>query len=139
MVFKLQFTIIIPGRGRLVRVRKTGEFGRRITPISTSYQPPPRDTTGNDPYFETAETRRSGSNNVVFGIKKPSQSLQLPIYTPPDQEAEESGENVQGYAYPDPNSPAPTDYNKNNQKPPILEFPQQEVDEPGQNLDEAPV
>jgi hypothetical protein len=124
----------LPGYGRIVRVRKTGEFGRRISPIATSYQPPPRESYGNEATLQTSETRRS---DTIFGIKKPSQSLQLPIYTPPDQEAEETGESVQGYAYPAPDSPTSEGYDFN--KPPISEFPIDSEEPQQQIYEEDPV
>jgi hypothetical protein len=101
------------GARRVIKVRKTGEFGRKLNiapPLSQLYEPPKR-FVELDPFYQTSETR----NNYIGlgGIPKPSQKLELPSYSHPgddiqiDSIAAETGDSPQGYAataYPDPDS-----------------------------------
>jgi len=113
-------------------VRKTGEYGKRIDPIATYYQPPTRNFRGNEPRLDTSETRRFSR---VIGIPKPSQQLQLPVYTQTDQEPQETVESPQGYAFPN----APKRRGGGRKSPPVAPYSYPRSEEEKQSLDESPV
>ncbi|OXA57621.1 hypothetical protein Fcan01_08481 [Folsomia candida] len=130
------------GARRVLKVRKTGEFGRRIAPSLSQLYEPPKRVSSLDPFLQTSETRNSVSS--VNGIRKPSQKLELPSFDldlQSDSVPAETGESLQGYAYPDPDSEGAAggyDFNPMKVKhPAVAEYPEPDPEE-RQRIEEPP-